>query len=263
MVWCIMAEGMTAQQMEPNAPQTNVEISTQQPSTITRLLCTKDWLNNELQQHQVVKAVSNSVGDKADGGTDPETITSQISQLKEELIEATTDLEQKELMLQRLQLSEKLMQILYPPKDEATTGESGDKPDYSHRQRDCLKALLDKQTELVSQILSVQKAITVTLKPSLEEVKRNNLQLKADNRELMSEVQSMRNSQGQLLKKTCSTEKVQRAENRVKQAMDKAEIACQVYQRLILASGIDVSKDDMLTHDLDVAGLGQPLDTQI
>lgn len=178
---------------------------------------------------------------------DQDQLNERILKLQQELLGESTNHSLKELALKRLQLSDTLLQTLFP-------AASASQAATEHKDR--FRDLTSRQSELVSEVIGHHQ-VCQRVQGELDSVRKECLEIKKRNREVMTE----------LLQKTeekrreashHDNEKHQQVQGEINRILSHIQIGRNILQGLIVGSGVNWAADDDLRELM--LNLGRPVE---
>ncbi|XP_033109526.1 uncharacterized protein LOC117110811 [Anneissia japonica] len=211
-------------------------------STILELKRLKEWLQSQTTELETVLQLRKTR--ESEITTD---VSHRIVELQKELLNVTSSKSLKDLVLERMQCSDALLNILFPRETPSS--------EVKHRQK--YLDLVEQQNKLVTEILGHQKAIQRTQK-ELDTVRQEAMEVKRDNRELMSMYQRIKSENEKKRMKNSRQKEEESIQKELDNISSKIIIAQHVLQALIIGSGVNWAKDKQLQQLL--LSLGESLD---
>ncbi|XP_013404265.1 centromere protein H-like [Lingula anatina] len=231
--------------------QSEEEISLSADEIILQLQKTREWLNTVMVDYH---AKLESAKDSARPGNNIDQIQERITELQKELLDASTNLKQKEQIVKRMQLGECLSQNLL----SACDGDQGAGDLVTrNKETESLLPLVQRQMELVTKILGIHKAMQ-TMHVTVGCYQKDRLQMMKQCRELLAQAEKQNEEKQQRGADFQQNEEIQDAKRSLEEECSKIEMQRHVLQGLILGSGIHWAEDEKLKKL--VISLGQPLD---
>ncbi|XP_022086917.1 centromere protein H-like [Acanthaster planci] len=203
----------------------------------------KEWLDTVKRDHEAAFEARRVVS----SAKDQEQLDERILKFQKELLKESTVHSLKELALRRLQLSDTLLQILFP------TSPSGSA---ASQQRDKFRDLTSKQSELVSEVIGHHK-VCQRVQDELDSVQKECVDLKKRNRDIMAELLQTNKEKNQQAS-NYDNEKHRQVQGEIQRTMSHIQIGRNILQGLILGSGVNWAEDGHLKELM--LSLGRPVE---
>ena len=212
----------------------------------------KQWTVNQKQQLEVNVAAGEA---GAVTGRDIEELTQNTENLESKLVDVSSIASVKELILQRSQVEQVLLEQLFPPHEQDGSGDSVDGGPKRKIDEDLLK-ITEKQAKISSEILGHHRKIQET-KPELDDLKRKRRDLMIKSRELVYDIKECQERHKNNQYTSLSDDRIKQAKERLDDELGKVIVQRNIIQSLILGSGINWARDPEMKEFL--LSLGEPI----
>jgi len=215
----------------------------------------KDWLQQQkinheaellvrrLQQHEDQQP-SSSESSQSD-------LYERISKLQDQLYSLSTARSYKKLALDRLLCGDQLIKKLFPDVVTDSPTEEQTEEMSAHAK------LCEKQNKLSTEILVEHKALSEA-QTVLDKLKQQSYEIKKENRGLMKQIQKLRDEKENVPSSSADNAVIQKLKQQIRLKVEKIDIVRNVFQGLIVGSGIDWASDDEMRRL--VLSLGETLE---
>ncbi|XP_071794564.1 centromere protein H-like [Asterias amurensis] len=201
----------------------------------------KEWLDTVKRDYESAleaRRISNT-------SEDQDQLKERTLRLQQQLLQESTNHSLKELAVKRLQLSDTLLQTLFPASSNQASLE----------QRDKFNDSTSKQIELVTEVIGHQK-VCQRVQEELDAVRKECLEHKKKNREVMMELLQI-NEQKEKQASNYDDDKQQQAEEEINRILSHITIGRNILQGLVVGSGVNWAEDKDLKEVM--LGLGKPV----
>jgi len=215
----------------------------------------KDWLQQQKINHEAELLVrrlqqredlqpSSSESSQSD-------LYERISKLQDQLYSLSTARSYKKLVLDRLLCGDQLIKKLFP--DVVTDSPTEEQTE----EMNAFAKLCEKQNKLSSEIL-VEHEVLSEVQTTLDRLKQQSYEIKKENRGLMKQIQKLRDEKENVASSSTDNATMQKLKQQIALKVEKIDIVRNVFQGLIVGSGIDWASDDEMRRL--VLSLGETLE---
>lgn len=171
--------------------------------------------------------------------------------MQDQLYSLSTARSYKKLVLDRLLCGDLLIKKLFP--DVLTDSPSEEQ---TEEMRDFLK-LCEKQNKLSTEVLLEHKTLSEA-QTLLDKLKRQSYEIKKENRGLIKRVQKLTDEKENASCSPSDNTVIQKLKQQIGLKVEKIDVVRNVFQGLVVGSGIDWVMDEEMRHL--VLSLGEPLE---
>lgn len=204
-------------------------------ANIKHLRKQRERLKNQLTERKAALLSCKKKGDGS-GDEDPEKIQESIAILQKDLQKESTNKALRQLMLKQVSMGTAMHKILFPKRTVTDVPEE-------HKQ---ILSLLQRQTELVSKVMSHHKVIQQR-QTEINTLQKASLDCKKRNRELMYNLQKLRDEEESHLSICRQNQSIAKSREELDEVICRVEVVRKVFQRLIIGSRIDWAQEENMS----------------
>jgi len=175
----------------------------------------------------------------------------RISKLQDQLYSLSTARSYKKLVLDRLLCGDQLIKTLFP---DVVTESPTEK---QIEEMNAFAELCVKQNKLSTEILVEHEAL-LEAQATLDKLKQQSYEIKKENRGLMKSLQKLKDNQESTSASATDNAAIQKLKQQIAKKVEKIDIVRNVFQGVIVGSGIDWASDEDMRRL--VLSLGETLE---
>ncbi|KAJ7371528.1 hypothetical protein OS493_024868 [Desmophyllum pertusum] len=217
----------------------------------------KEWLQQQKINHEaelLVRRLQHCEDQQPSSNESSQSdLYERISKLQDQLYSLSTARSYKKLVLDRLLCGDQLIKTLFP--DVVTDSPTEEQTE----QMNAFAKLCEKQNKLSTEILVEHEALSEA-QTSLDRLKQQSYEIKKENRGLMRQLQKLTDEKENAASSSTDNAAFQKLKHQtgLKKQVEKIDIVRNVFQGLIVGSGIDWASDEEMKRL--VLSLGETLE---